>query len=76
MAVAMILPGTDQGMIVIAPGENPFGRERGDDVRNVGVQRLRESTLSCERVHPDGWRDCAFERKRVVSHLGSADTQS
>ena len=45
MAIAVVLPGTDQGMIVIAPWKNPVCGERGHDAREVRLESLRESAL-------------------------------
>ena len=42
MAVAVILPWSDQRMIVIAPGQDLVVRQSGHSVPEVGIQRLGE----------------------------------
>ena len=46
VAVAMILPWSDQRMIVIAPRKNPVGRQSGYDVPEVGIQRFGKPAFS------------------------------
>ena len=45
VAVAVILPLSDQRMIMVAPRENLVGHEGGQDVAEIRIQRLGETAL-------------------------------